>query len=351
MNHGSRALDNPINWSFGVGRVFGIHIRVHLLFVLAAVVLVGYGLRGASGATLLPRLTQGVGQLAVLFLIVLLHEFGHCWGARRVGGAAEQILLWPLGGLASVSTPHTARANLITALAGPMVNVIICILIAAALMVMTGSGWSVPWNPFRYAHTGVHIESTAQLWAVIVFSLSYLVLLFNLAPVFPLDGGRVLQCLLWPGKGYGDATRIATGVGMIGAIGFGLLGLISGQTLLLAIAFFGYFTCWQQRQMLKMADYGAENEFGYDFSRGYTSLDAAERPQRRPGFWERRRAAKAQRRAERQRRQIELHRRQVDAILRKISESGTESLTLEERRILDHETQRQRSAGGGPEVG
>ena len=346
MKHRSRALDNPINWSFGVGRLFGIRIRLHVLFVLGGVFVLVSGLRSAAEGATLAGLGYGAGTFALLFLIVLLHEFGHCWGARRVGGSAEEILLWPLGGLAMVSAPHTPRANLITAVAGPMVNVVICLAIAVVLMAMTGSGWAVPWNPFAFTRTGAPVTSSLQLWLVITFSVSYFILLFNLAPVFPLDGGRMLQCLLWPSKGYADATRLATGVGMIGAIGFGLLGVISGHYLLLFIAVFGYLTCWQQRQALKMGAFEAESEFGYDFSHGYTSLERDDQPRRRPSYRERRRAARAERRAELEAEQLEQHRRRVDAILEKISESGKESLTPEERRVLELETERRRSGAG-----
>jgi hypothetical protein len=204
----------------------------------------------------------------------------------------------------------------------------------------------VPWNPFAFARTGAPVTSTLQLWLVITFSVSYFILLFNLAPVFPLDGGRMLQCLLWPSRGFADATRLATGVGMIGAIGFGLLGVISGQYLLLFIAVFGYLTCWQQRQALKMGAFEAENEFGYDFSQGYASLERDHQRERRPGFFERRRATRAKRRAELEAEQLEQYRRRVDAILEKISVSGSESLLSEERRVLEQETERRRSGAG-----
>ena len=251
--------------------------------------------------------------------------------------------MWPLGGLASLSTPHTPRANLITAVAGPAVNVAVCLLIALVLIAVTGSGWAVPWNPFGSWFSGTSINSYVQLWLVTVFALSYMLLLFNLAPVFPFDGGRVLQCLLWPSRGYADATKIATGIGMVGAIGFGVLGLITEQMILFFIAVFGYMTCWQQRQMLKMGVVGNESEFGYDFSQGYTSLEADPQQPRRPSFLARRRAAKAAKRQQQEQEAIETHHRRVDAILQKISQEGAASLTPEERRVLETETNRQRT--------
>jgi hypothetical protein len=208
---------------------------------------------------------------------------------------------------------------------------------------MTGSGWAVPWNPFRFVYTGVLITSTLQFWLVVTFAISYMLLLFNMAPVFPFDGGRVFQCLLWPSKGYAEATRIATGIGMVGAIGFGVLGLISGAMILFFIAVFGYMTCWQQRQMLKMGAMAGENEFGYDFSQGYTSLERDRKQRREPGFFARRRAARAAKREQREKERLEEHRRRVDAILEKIAREGAASLTPEERRILQAETERQQS--------
>ncbi|HUU84959.1 MAG TPA: site-2 protease family protein, partial [Phycisphaerae bacterium] len=197
MSREGRALDNPINWSFGVGRLFGIRLRVHLFFLLGAVYLVVQA-AGDDG----PGVVHGLGWFAILFFMVLLHEFGHCFAARAVGGHADEILMWPLGGLASVDVPHTPRANFITTAAGPAVNLVICLLAAAALIVMTGSGWAVPWNPFLFTVTHVPITSELQWWLVVTFALSYMLLLFNLAPVFPFDGGRMFQCLVWPAKGF-----------------------------------------------------------------------------------------------------------------------------------------------------
>ena len=179
MTGSKRFLDNPINWSFPVGSLLGIRIRLHVLFVLGAVILLAHSASQAGGGSWLMAVVEGLGSVVILFLIVLLHEFGHCFGARYVGGSAHEILMWPLGGLATVSTPHTARANLITAIAGPLVNVVICALIAIALIVMTRSGWAVPWNPFRFGQTGVPIASTTHRWLVIIFGISYLILLFT----------------------------------------------------------------------------------------------------------------------------------------------------------------------------
>lgn len=336
-------LDNPINWAFRVGRLFGIDIRLHLLFIFGALVLLAAEVR--DGVSWL-GLGYAAGQIAMLFVIILLHEFGHCFGARFTGGEAREILMWPLGGLAYTSPPHTARANLITAVAGPMVNVLFLVLTAALVLAWLGTPGALPLNPFRPYVTAVVVESSLHDWLVIFFTLNLIILLFNLAPVFPLDGGRILQCLLWPRRGYRDATSIASGVGMVGAIVFGVIGLFTREILLFAIAFFGYFTCWQQRQMLKSGMFDSDNEFGYDFSQGYTSLERGGRPaQRKPSYWARRRARREAQKATREAERAEEHRRLVDEILQKVHHHGLESLSPRERRILEKETNRQRTEG------
>ncbi len=338
----SKSLDNPINWSFGIGSLFGIRIRLHLLFVLGGLVVVSYELGKGNGVS---GLVDGLGSLFLLFLIVLLHEFGHCFGARFTGGFADEILLWPLGGLAYTSPPHKPRAHLITVVAGPAVNVVLLALTGTVLLVWKGTVDALPLNPFRPFQTNLAVTGDLQYWLVVFFTLNFIILLFNLAPVFPLDGGRVLQCLLWFKKGFTPATLIATGVGMVGAIVLGVMGLITGEIMFIGIAFFGYFTCWQQRQSIKSGAFESGNEFGYDFSQGYTSLDTgwSDEPEKKPSFLERRRARKQAVRAEREVQRIVERRTQVDRILEKVHKSGLESLTAKERKVLDEESQHHRT--------
>jgi Zn-dependent protease len=339
-----RSLDNPINWSFGVGRLFDIAVRIHIFFVLGALYIIAMAFKEN------PEISGVLGivlTIALLFACVLCHEFGHCFGSRATGGAADEILIWPLGGLAMCAPPHVPRAHLITALAGPAVNFAFCLLAALILIVLTGSALAVPWNPFRpfTPVSGAYFgDWSAERWLGIFFSLNFMLLLFNLAPVFPLDGGRVLQAFLWPARGFHQSMMLASGIGMIGAIGFVVIGIFSGAMMLFFIAVFGYFTCWQQRQQLKMGVMETGGEFGYDFSQGYTSLErSAGEEESRPSFFARRRARKEAARRAREAARLEDERRQVDAILAKISRDGIESLTPKERKLLQRETQRQAS--------
>src|SRR5262245_7690178 len=137
-------MRDPLTWSFPLGRLFNITIRVHLLFVLEALVLV---LRAATYDKAVPGAWVDVLVIiCLLFVSVLLHEFGHCFAARWVDGDAQEILLWPLGGLAYVEVPHTPRANFLTAAGGPAVNLALGVGCALAL-ILGFSLWPPLW-PF-----------------------------------------------------------------------------------------------------------------------------------------------------------------------------------------------------------
>jgi len=352
MSYTDRPLDNPINWSFRIGRLFDIDIRLHLMFVLGAIVLIGLERSrtvDADGIPLTTTLVNALGTYAILFAIVLLHEFGHCFGARHTGGEADEILIWPLGGLAYTNPPNTPAAHMLTTIAGPTVNVIICAICSVILVLWTGTLGGVPWNPL-YPTWPVDTSlpvTMGRLWVMRVFGISYLLLLFNLLPIFPFDGGRMLQAYLWPRKGYVRSMEIATTTGMIGAIVVGVFGIfIDASWLLLMIAFFGYVTCMQQRRVLREQGAYGMTEFGYAFDSGYGAYH--EEPERQPGWFERWRLKRAERKAERERQQRKAHDRAVEEILKKVSQRGLRSLTARERRILEEETKRKRMVSGGP---
>src|SRR5208283_4071767 len=125
-------MRDPLTWSLPLGRIFGITVRLHILFPLVALGLI---LRVAFKEGLPAGTWIDMSMIVGLLLVsVLLHEFGHCLGARLVDGDAHEILLWPLGGLASLDVPHTARANFITTALGPLTNLLLC---AGALFLLT----------------------------------------------------------------------------------------------------------------------------------------------------------------------------------------------------------------------
>ena len=102
-------MRDPFSWAFPIGRMFGVTVRVHILFPFVALGMIlraSYQEGAPAGAWIDATLV-----ITLLFFSVLLHEFGHIFGARYVDGDGEEVLLWPLGGLARVDVPHTPRAN------------------------------------------------------------------------------------------------------------------------------------------------------------------------------------------------------------------------------------------------
>lgn len=330
-------MDNPINWSLSLGRVAGIRIRIHLLFIL----FVGFELLRAAGTSYFRFVAFGY---LALFGIVFLHEMGHCFAARSVGGYAHEVLMWPLGGLATVHAPQRPDAQLITTVGGPAVNVALCIVSALILIAATGSASAVSWNPANPWAGVPHLTAEWQFYVVQFFYFNYILLLFNLLPMYPLDGGRLLQEILWYRMGYLRSLLIATRIGMIGAIVVGVFALWAQWWIVLAIAIFGYITCMQQQRMARfyMAEYGA-GFGGHEPAGAYGTFEQSfERPAERPSFWERRR----QKREARRRRRMEVQRRmeeeELDAILEKVRQHGLQSLSRQEKRVLENATARRR---------
>jgi Zn-dependent protease len=241
--------------SVALGTYFGIHVRIHMtLILLIASNVLFANARGGMGIQ--NALTSSV----ILFGIVLLHEFGHCFAARYVGGDADEVLLWPLGGLAFIRTPQRPWPSFVGTAGGPLVNVAICAITAFGLMALSGFQSRVSFNPLLAFGSGDMIYSDKMyglissntlgyyLWWI--YSVSFSLLLFNLLPIFPLDGGRILQTMLWPRFGFFDSMNFACITGMFSAGLMGLVGLVTGQFFLLFLAIAGYMTCYQTRMTL-----------------------------------------------------------------------------------------------------
>jgi Zn-dependent protease len=314
--------------SVPLGTWFAIRVRAHA--TLIAFILLTLLFSPASGEHF--RFTAALISMAILFAIVLLHEFGHCLAARAVGGWADDILLWPLGGLAFTHAPHRPVAQFITVIGGPLVNVAICLLTAATLWLLTGR--LVPLNPFHPLPPAEFGLTHAAYYLWWVFSISYILLLFNLLPIFPLDGGQALQTILWPRIGYYRSIHAACLIGMAGAIFLTLAGFVGGVNFLLitlGLCLFAY--CYQRRLVLK--DLGPE---GLEES---LVLAESAHPSPRPRHHRRlsrRFIRKIQRRAENEQRE----QARIDAILEKVSHFGLKSLNWLERRALHKATARQR---------
>jgi Zn-dependent protease len=148
-------MRDPFTWSFPLGRLFGVTIRVHVLFPLFALAML-LNVAAQKSQPPAPELPPGLWLdacvlLAMGFVAVLLHELGHCFGARLVDGDAPEVLLWPLGGLAPLEVPHTPRAHFIASAAGPAVNLLICVALGLLLWAYslrpTLNVWSADGSP------------------------------------------------------------------------------------------------------------------------------------------------------------------------------------------------------------
>jgi Zn-dependent protease len=315
--------------SVPIGMWFGIRVRLHASLIIFIALILLLGPATIDGFDY----TDAITSMAILFCVILLHEFGHCFAARRVGGSADEIIMSPLGGLAFAQPPHRPWPTFITVVGGPAVNVAICLITGAALFFITGG--IVPFNPFNPLPPPAFHATNVPFYLWWVFIISYITLLFNLLPIFPLDGGRIVQSALWPQMGYFRSMNVACVTGMTGAVIIGLLGLVTGKLLLFFIAISGFLYCYQMRMQLKeMGPEGLHD--AVDYSASLRMTDEDDQPRRK------KLSARAMKRIRKraQKEQQELAR--IDAILDKVAKHGMHSLNWWERRALRKATERQR---------
>lgn len=212
-----------MSWSFSIGRFLGSDLRVHAtFFLLLAWVATAAWIDGGPAAAL----TNTLFVLA-LFACVVAHEFGHALAARRYGIKTPDITLLPIGGMARLERiPENPRQEMIVAVAGPAVNVAIWLGLTLALGVDTSiSALS-------------EVEDTGEGFLARLAAVNLFLVVFNMLPAFPMDGGRVLRAALTMAVGRVRATRIAASAGQMLAFVFGFLGLTSGNPILILIAVF-----------------------------------------------------------------------------------------------------------------
>lgn len=225
-----------MRWSWKLGTFSGIGVYIHATFLL----LIGW--------ILLTEIGHGVANalLAVLFILLLftcvaLHEFGHALMGQQLGIQTRDITLYPIGGVARLERiPRDPRQELLIALAGPAVNVVI----AAALFI----GLLISGQVIRVQ--GFSVEGSSLI--VNLMMANVMLVAFNLLPAFPMDGGRVLRAFLATRMEYGKATQTAAAIGQAMALGFGLIGLLNpGGVWFLFIAFFVYIGASQEAAMVE----------------------------------------------------------------------------------------------------
>lgn len=219
--------------SFRLFKLFGITVFLHWSWFLVAL----YEIQARKGAY--SSIVWNVLEYLSLFLIVLIHEFGHALACRSVGGQAHEIVLWPFGGVAYASPPQRPGATLWTIAAGPLVNVILFPVLSVLWWVAGSADWGGDISTYLGA----------------VWMINLVLLIFNMMPVYPLDGGQILRALLWFILGRARSLMVACVVGFVGAAGFVVLALWEQSVWLGCICLLNFYYCWrgfnQARELLR----------------------------------------------------------------------------------------------------
>jgi len=247
-----------MSWSFPLGRIAGTEVRIHITFFL---LLAWFGIiAGAQGDR--DAAAQSILFILAVFACVLAHEFGHVLMARRFGIGTRDITLLPIGGVANIEKmPDRPGQELLIAVAGPVVNVgIVLILVVVFGVTLDVDAVNKPsgWEALGF------LQRLAIVNAMLV--------LFNLLPAFPMDGGRVLRALLSMRLGRMKATRVATRVGQAFAFGLGFLGLF-GNPLLIVIAFFVFLAASQEAYAVELDEAAAHASARQAAITSFTTLD------------------------------------------------------------------------------
>lgn len=329
-----------MDWSFRAFTIWRVPVHIHWSLAL---LMIAYLLRPFFEGThyLGLRLAHAAALQGLLFVHVLTHELGHCWGARRVGEHAERILLWPLGGLAYTGHTDDPRRDWIITIAGPAVTAGWGFVSAGMLLAMGTWEWSylnpfetwfVPalWDPGR---PGFSLLRSLPLG---MLKMSVILTAFNLlVPAYPLDGARLLMAWLSMRYSKAKATRVMASVSIpVGAV-LAIWGVMQNELLLTLLGIWVVMNAFQLRHAM---------DSGYDYGGSYS--DRGYRIQEeREGFFERRRRLKREREAARRSEEESALRARVDAVLEKVSREGIASLSPEERRILEEASSRFKDRG------
>jgi Zn-dependent protease len=318
-----------MNWSWHAFTIAGIPVRLHwtLLFVLA------YYLFGRIGGEVDPLWTLYIATgLAMNFAIILIHELGHCWATRRVGGHVDQILLWPLGGMAYVGHSEDPRTDMFVAVSGPVTHLLggaLCV----GLILLLGVPWD--WNYLNPIARRDWWFGFGRTLPVDALNVNMMLLAFNLfVPAYPLDGGRILLDILTLRMGTWRASRVAGTISIVIGIGIIVLAFISRSIFL---AFIGVWVLLNAMQLRAVAQ--ADDTYSI---KGYSDRGYRFEEPRKEGYFAKRRRLKRERIvAKLDAEEAELRRR-VDELLDKVNRGGMGSLTEAERKTLEKASSRLR---------
>lgn len=226
--------------AFKIFRLAGINVYLHWSWFIVAILIIQLRSDAYSSPV------WNVLEYLALFLIVLIHEFGHQLACRSVGGKTNEIVLFPLGGVAYVTPPQRPGAQLWSIAAGPLVNVLLIPILTALLFLVGG-------------HPSLHGIEPNEIAGFLndIWFINFGLLVFNMMPVYPLDGGQILRSLLWFVFGRANSLLAASIIGFIGVAGFIGLAILVRSLWLGVIAGFILMNCWgglkQARALARIA--------------------------------------------------------------------------------------------------
>jgi Zn-dependent protease len=202
-----------------------VSVYVHWSWLVIGLLIVQYRTREYD------NYAWNVAEFLSLFGIVLLHEFGHALACRQVGGEADTIVLWPLGGYTLCVPPARPGPSLWTFAAGPLVNLVLA-------PVTIGIYFAAHANGLHQGdrELGHFLHALARI--------NFLLLFFNMLPIYPLDGGQILQAILWFAIGRSASLTVVSIIGLIGAAGFVVLAVVLRDFWIGIIAVFAAIRCW-----------------------------------------------------------------------------------------------------------
>jgi len=252
-------------------KIRGIDIKMHFTFPLILIWAgLSFGLFQQGG---LEGAVYGILVTSLVFLIVVLHELGHSVAAQYYHVPVKQIVLLPIGGVAQLEEiPEEPRKELVIAIAGPLVNFVLAILLAviAPLLGQSLTGGSLLALPSLLG------KLTFSSIFGYVFTTNLFIGLFNLIPAYPMDGGRILRALLATRLSYRTATAAAVSIGQILSWGFGLWGFLSGNFFLIILAFFIYTGAGQEGKMVQTKHILGDLRVEQAYTRGARSISLNE---------------------------------------------------------------------------
>jgi len=336
-------MRDVLSWSLPLGRWLGVHVRLHILFLLFAVFAIAACLQSSDR----DLLGYGIAALVILFGSVVLHEAAHWFTARSMAARVDRVVLWPLGGLEYLNPTHDPRREMLMGMSGPFANLTLCGLLVPVLL-LTDQNPLIFLNPL-VPPAGVEGLSFATCTAM-AFWMNWVLATVNLVPAYPLDGGRILRALLTIRFDPRTSVTLVARVAQCCAVLIGIVGVLLHDDfpfVWVPLVVFGIFLFFSAKQEVERFERESleESSLTYDFSQGYTSLDKTFEPVTAQNSGPVRSWIEQRREARQQRKQAveQQEEQQVDDILSRMHACGIDGLTKAERSLLDRVSQRYRN--------